>query len=367
MKEVRFSIAGLSFDFISNGPAAEYLLDELPGLLPGFLVRKKKFADAVCLVHFDHELTYPQRFHSEPHFIRRADSSSSEAIFARMGEILFSPWAKSKSLKSASVCHSGLDPESSNELKMLDSGFRRNDDRRAHRSMKIPPYPPLEKGGWGDFHRNNYSEAIGFLNGCLAFDDCTNRGLIYIFCSEAANHFVGTLLKLLFVFTCLVMVNRGRLMVHGAGIKKRKGRGGYLFLGTSGAGKSTVAALSSGDVVLSDDAAVVGVAEGACHIFATPFRQVGSEQSSPKRLYLQQEKLDKLLFLHQSATTFIQPREQRNAFTELLKEHLHCFEVMGEPLKRQAFYLCRAVCEMTPAYDLFFRKDPGFWELVTAK
>lgn len=306
MKEVRFSIAGLSFDFISHGAAAEYLLDELPGLLPGFLISKKTAADAVCLVHFDHEQKYPLCFHSEPHIIGSENSRSTEAIFARMGKI---------------------------------------------------PFSPLK----------NSSEAIGFLNGCLIFDDCTNRGLIYIFCSEAANHFVGTLLKLLFVFTCLVMVNRGRLMVHGAGIKKRKGRGGYLFLGTSGAGKSTVAALSSGDVVLSDDATVIEVAGGACHIFATPFRQVGSERGGRKRLYMQQEKLDKLLFLHQSAATFIQPREQRNAFTELLKEHLHCFEVMGESLKRRAFHLCRDVCEMTPAYDLFFRKDTGFWELVVAK
>jgi hypothetical protein len=162
-------------------------------------------------------------------------------------------------------------------------------------------------------------------------------------------------------------VNRRRLMVHGAGIKRRKGRGGYLFLGMSGAGKSTVAELSSGDKVLSDDATVIEVVGGACHIHATPFTQAGAKHSSSKRLYLQQEKLDKLLFLHQSATNFIKPREQRNAFTDLLKEHLHCFEVMGEPLKRQAFYLCRAVCEITPAYDLFFRKDPGFWELVVAK
>jgi len=25
----------------------------------------------------------------------------------------------------------------------------------AQRSMKIPPYPPLAKGGWGDFHINS--------------------------------------------------------------------------------------------------------------------------------------------------------------------------------------------------------------------
>lgn len=303
MKEAWFSIAGVNFDFGSHGPAAEYLFDELPALLPGFLINKEKLPDAVCLVHFDHEITYPLRFDSEPHLIHREDSMISKAVFDRMGKIPFT-------------------------------------------SLK------------------NSSEAIGFLNGCLIFDDCNNRGLIYVFCSDEANHFVATLLKLLFVFTCLVMVNKSRLMVHGAGIKRRKGRGGYLFLGTSGTGKSTVAALSSGDMVLSDDATVIEVAGGACHIHATPFRQVGIAQPSSKRVYLEHEKLVKLLFLHQSPTAFIQPREQRSAFTELLKEHLHCFEVMGEPLRRNAFYLCRDVCEITPSHDLFFRRDPSFRELI---
>ncbi|MFA5179792.1 MAG: hypothetical protein WC405_00605 [Syntrophales bacterium] len=306
MKEAGFSIAGVNFAFVSHGVAAEYLFDELPGLLTGFLTGKKTEADAVCLVHFDHEQQYPLRFRSEPHLIYSEDSRPNEAIFARMGKIPFT-------------------------------------------------FP------------KNYSETIGFLNGCLIFDERSNRGLIYIFSSAAANQFVATLLKMLFVFTCLVMVKRGRLMVHGAGIKKNKGRGGYLFLGASGKGKSTVAALSSGDEILSDDATVIEVAGDACYIHATPFRQVVIEQPSPNPLYLKQEKLDKLLFLHQSVTTFIRPREQRNAFTELLKEHLHCFKVMGEPLKRQAFYLCRNVCEMTPSYDLFFRKDPDFWDLVLAR
>ena len=41
--------------------------------------------------------------------------------------------------------HYGLDPESSNDLKMIDSGFRRNDDREAEMgffkgSSQIYPY-----------------------------------------------------------------------------------------------------------------------------------------------------------------------------------------------------------------------------------
>ena len=306
MKETWFSIAGMSFQFISHGVAAEYLFDELPGLLTGFLITKKKAVDAVCHVHFDHEKTYRQRFDSQANIIRRQDAYSTDMVIGRMEEIFF-------------------------------------------------PFP------------KNYSEAIGFLNGCLIFDDRINRGAIYVFSSDGANQFVGTLLKLLFVFTSMVMVNRGRIMVHGTGIKRRNRGGGYLFLGNSGAGKSTIAALSSGDAVLSDDATVIEVVGDACRIHATPFRQVDIAREPRKRLYMQQEKLDKILFLQQSSATYIQPREQRMAFTELLTKHVHSFEVMGESLKRQAFHLCHAVFAKTPAYDLFFRKDPGFWELVLTR
>lgn len=305
MNEAWFSIAGVNFVFISHGLAAEYLFDELPGLLPGFLIGKKTDDSAVCLVHFDHEKKCPLRFHSEPHLISGADSRLNEAIFTRLRKIPFT------------------------------------------------------------FQKNS-SEPIGFLNGCLSFDARSNRGLIYIFCADEANNFVATLLKLLFVFTSLVMVNMSRLMVHGAGIKKGKGRGGYLFLGSSGAGKSTVSALSSGDEVLSDDATVIEVGEDACHIHATPFRQVGIGRSASKELCLEKEKLDMLIFLHQSEKTDIQDRDRRSAFAEILKEHLHCFEVMGELSRLQAFHLCRTVCEMIPSYDLYFRKDPGFWEHVMA-
>ncbi len=34
-------------------------------------------------------------------------------------------------MKNAVFCHSGLNPESSNDLKTLDSGLFRNDDREA--------------------------------------------------------------------------------------------------------------------------------------------------------------------------------------------------------------------------------------------
>jgi hypothetical protein len=36
------------------------------------------------------------------------------------------------------------------------------------RSMKIPPYPPLVKGGWGDFHINRIKRLAEYRKSVLA-------------------------------------------------------------------------------------------------------------------------------------------------------------------------------------------------------
>ena len=70
------------------------------------------------------------------------------------------PFSQKTSLKNALSCHSGLNPESSNDLKTLDSGFRRNDSRE----NEIGLLKSL-KGEWEGF---SYKEAeeIAAAAGC---------------------------------------------------------------------------------------------------------------------------------------------------------------------------------------------------------
>lgn len=309
MREVRIEIAGIVIVFRSSGPAAPYLFDDLKKLLPGYSVGPHKSSTAICLVHCEHERTYGRRFDSEPRLVGRHDSFFTEQVFDRMETLLADP-----------------------SIRLL--------------------------------------EGIAFLNGCLFFDEGTGRGFIYLFYSKKAIHFMASLLKLIFVFTCFTLAGRDRIMVHGAGIGSGRGkdRAGYLFVGKSGAGKSTVAGLSPGGRLLSDDAVAVAVGGAdAIHIHATPFRQSEMVGMERKRLYLRREKLAGIYFLHQAAETITTPREERAAFAELLKDHIHCFEIMGAPLKRQAFFVCRRLCAAAPAWDLYFRKDPSIWEIIAAE
>lgn|GEM_PF-680969 len=289
------ALAGLRLDVALHGPAAPYLEADLRALAAGFVVSGKGKADLTCRVYYDHGRIYGRRFPGQPLLVRPADSPLAADIARRLA------------------------------------------------GLGVPlPAPP---------------EAMtGFLNGCLLRDEGCGEGLIYLFYSRRAIHFPATLWKLLFVFASLAMVPRGRLMVHGAGVKR--GRRGYLFLGASGAGKSTVCALSGDGVVFSDDATIVEVRDGCCRIHPTPFRQVGT--ASHRR----QARLAEILFLHRDGGLRLQRRPERLAFAELLGVHLHAFAVMDGTLRKEAFHLCRRACAVTRAHDLFFTKDPRFWALL---
>jgi len=303
MRRIAVAIAGVRIDLVAHGEAAEYILDEIEPLWSGFLVSPGSKAMLECRVHYDYERTYPRRFGSEP------------VLFERQA----SPWAAALGDRMEQVFPGVMDTAET---------------------------------------------VVGFLNGCLIFDGRDNRGAIYIFCAKAALHVPATLWRLAFVFVCLALVGENRLMAHGAGIKRRRGGGGYLFLGRSGAGKSTIAALSPGETVLSDDATLIEAGEDGFIIHATPFTQVGIARERPRRWRLQREQLRRIVFLHQAARTRMTPRDRRYACMELLADHVHGYGLMEASLKRRVFEFCHALCGAVPADDLYFRRDGGFWDFV---
>jgi len=305
MRKTALAIAGVRIDLVAQGTAAEHLLDEIEPLWSGFLVAPGGTAAVECRVHFDYGRIYRRRFDGEPALFDPQACAWTEDLADRMEQIF---------------------------------------PGRMDRATAV----------------------IGFLNGCLIFDGRADRGAIYLFYAKAALHAQATLWKLVFVFVCLAMAGHNRLMVHGAGIKRRRGGGGYLFLVGSGAGKSTIAALSPGERVLSDDAPLIEAGETRFRLHATPFTQTGIARQRPKRWRLQQAGLRRIVFLHQASETRTAHREQPYALMELLTCHVHGYGLMEAALKRRAFDLCHRLCGAVPAVDLYFRRDRGFWELVAA-
>jgi hypothetical protein len=149
------------------------------------------------------------------------------------------------------------------------------------------------------------------------------------------------------------------LLMHGVGIAD-KGRG-FLFLGLSGGGKSTVARLSRPREVVSDDGIIVSREGGAYHLVPTPFNQYGE---GPIVAAGQKVRLVAGLFLRKDKDVRIEKVPPLEACPLILRNHIHYFRYFPPDVAERTFLLAADLCKEVPFYRLHFREDPAFWPLV---
>jgi hypothetical protein len=203
---------------------------------------------------------------------------------------------------------------------------------------------------------------IGFLNGVLAYNFHSQKGHIYLFRSEGKNFILGSVHKLFFCFMAIVLAEQNKLMFHGAGLRIKSE--GCLFLGASGAGKSTVAGYAERKNVLSDDAPVITKDGGLFKIHASPFSQIDLFEHKSANHHRKEAPLTKLFFLHQANHTALKRRDKGSAMAELLQDHVHGFDIMDGDLKASVFHFCCELCGAVPAFDLYFQKNDQFLSLL---
>lgn len=130
-----------------------------------------------------------------------------------------------------------------------------------------------------------------------------------------------------------------------------------VFTGRSGAGKSTVASLSPVGSVLTDEISLLRFENGAWHAYGTPFwgefRAAGSNTSAP---------VGGLFRLVQAAENRVTPFRPVEMLRALLPNVLF-FSADAEANRRLLEILGQAAEEIS-SYELAFRKDPSFWEVL---
>jgi hypothetical protein len=211
---------------------------------------------------------------------------------------------------------------------------------------------------------SRHSIVLGYLNGCLAYNLSSNEAYLLLFRSHDQNHFVATLHKMLFIFISLLLGEKNRFMLHGAGIAEKHREGGFLFLGGSGAGKTTVAGFSCLDAVFSDDAPVIGKEDDIFYIYSSPWSQINMFEERPRDHFRRKVQLRKLFFLNKADELKVLPRERHKAMMEIMKLHVHSFELLRRELRISAFNFCYDLCRSIPAFDLYFQENDKFWDAL---
>jgi hypothetical protein len=154
----------------------------------------------------------------------------------------------------------------------------------------------------------------------------------------------------------LAIEHRG-LLLHASGIV-RDGRG-YVFFGHSGAGKSTVAELSPGAAILSDDLVWLRLQGGRIWLHGVPFR---GELQAPHANAA--APVAGLYALEQAAQHRLRSLPPLLGAARLLA----CapFVTEGVESAAHAMDICAALAQAQPIAVLEFARDGGFWPLITA-
>lgn len=139
------------------------------------------------------------------------------------------------------------------------------------------------------------------------------------------------------------------LLIHACGIGVNNK--GYLFVGQSGKGKTTIAELSKkiGAKVLSDDRVIIRILKGRVYIFGTPWHGDFAEISNDSFI------LKKMFFLTHGKENKVVPVSNLNAVYEIIR---HSFPPFWN--KRAVDFslsFSESIVKKIEVYKLIFRKD----------
>jgi len=148
-------------------------------------------------------------------------------------------------------------------------------------------------------------------------------------------------------------------LVHSSGVVRNGA--GYLFVGASGAGKSTIARLSTGGQVLNDEICMVALAGNPPRLYGTPFNGFFKDKVEG------QAPLKAVFLLAQAQMHRLRPVAMSEAVSAVFQQVVPPV-ALDEPVGKAAYErmldAAGRLLAHVPAYRLEFRQDAGFWSLI---
>ncbi len=157
------------------------------------------------------------------------------------------------------------------------------------------------------------------------------------------------------VFYSLALLQPQGLIAHAASLIR--GRHAYLFCGRSGSGKTTLARLSPEATLLSDELSIVRVGGEPARCYGTPFwgelARAGEDRVAPLR---------GIYFLRHGRQHAVEAVTPRQALERLLPTVVYF--ARDPDLTARVLGIAAGLVEAVPCFDLAFRRDAGFWEVI---
>ncbi len=160
------------------------------------------------------------------------------------------------------------------------------------------------------------------------------------------------------ILLTLILTDDNGLLLHAAAVSD--GKRGCIFFGPSGSGKTTVARLSAGRTILTDELALIRSHDGGYRVFGTPFWG----EFTPGRSNSHAD-LSNLYALKKAGTNKLVPVDRVRAVAELYRCVL--FFSSEANLLSQILDTCVSLVDSVPVHEIHFLPDPSFWQVVNGQ
>jgi hypothetical protein len=208
--------------------------------------------------------------------------------------------------------------------------------------------------------RQAFSPEITFDGGIVSYYSTVADGCIKLASGEAelvisheAIDEVDYFLRLVYAYLAF---QHGGVLIHGAGIIHQQK--GYVFLGHSGSGKTTVCRLSSlNDFVLNDDLLVLMPIRSSWWAYSTPFWN--PDQVVPGNHSVS---IEMMFYLIQDQKVRSEAIPLGQAVAELISNvPIIASDIrLGKALVER----CTKICETLQVFHLYFLPDASFWQII---
>lgn len=205
---------------------------------------------------------------------------------------------------------------------------------------------------WEGMTLDNMTLSISDDTSRARFDFKTGEGLIRL---NPARLLVPLGAFLRNIITLLLSLHDNGLLMHACGVLYEEEA--YLFVGRSGAGKTTVSRALDYLPTISDDLLLVTPSPGGFGVWPHPRwgdRQSGSFQNRPYRI-------NSIYLLCQDTGVFVKRLCPARAAAHLLTvPHVPVNRIPAARILENT----QRLAETVPVYELHFRPDPSFWEKI---
>jgi hypothetical protein len=286
----------------------------------------------------------------------KAASGCAEIVASLFQGFLDKPEPMTTHLRVSSRTSTDLIPLSLTEIEML----KEENGLPGEKLTRIPLLRDMVE----ELKLDQKSTVVAGVQGAvLAFQPQAGAGHIVLLNTGRLEELITPLYRLIFLFCSVILGRTGFFLAHGAAAEID--REGLVFLGRSGAGKTTLAQHWTMGDVLSDDAPAITVGSHGFEVWTSPYSQFDFEKRKAPDRHIVCLPLKSIYFLRREGECGVAPLNARHVLACLIQQ-IHGLDLVGTSLRKKIFETAYRMSHTIPAFHIAFEaRGTGAAETLT--